>query len=79
MVKTHNRLRFALPLYAVAEGARIVGVRASILATRARGYLRRSDGQAYVAGDRIITYPRTASTGISKDTVRLPLAVSEPT
>ena len=56
MVKAPDKLRFVVPLYTVAEAARIVDVPASTLATWAQGYVRRSEGHADRAGDPIITY-----------------------
>jgi uncharacterized protein (DUF433 family) len=56
VVKTPDDLRFVVPLYTVAEAARIVDVPVSTLSTWAQGYLRRFQGRADVAGDPIITY-----------------------
>lgn len=56
MVKAPDKLRFVVPLYTVAEAARIVDVPASTLSTWAQGYVRRVEGHADVAGDPIITY-----------------------
>jgi uncharacterized protein (DUF433 family) len=56
VVKAPDKLRFVVPLYTVAEAARIVDVPASTLATWAQGYVRRSEGHADVAGEPIITY-----------------------
>ena len=78
MVKAPHRLRFAVPVNTVAEAACIVDVPVSTLATGA-GYVRRSKGHTDVAGDRILTHRRTASTAIRPDQVLLPLTVSEPT
>jgi hypothetical protein len=79
VVKAPDRLRFVVPLHRVAEAARIVDVPASTRATWAQGYVRRPDGHAYVAGDPIITYGRTASTGIPQDQALFSLTASEPT
>ena len=56
MVKAPDKLRFVVPLYTVAEAARIVDVPSSTLATWAQGYVRRSEGHADRAGEPIITY-----------------------
>jgi uncharacterized protein (DUF433 family) len=56
VVKAPDKLRFVVPLYTVADAARIVDVPASTLATWAQGYVRRSEGHADVAGEPIITY-----------------------
>jgi uncharacterized protein (DUF433 family) len=53
---TTDRLRFEIPLYTVADAARIVGVPTSTLATWAKGYVRRPQGRAEVTGDPVITY-----------------------
>lgn len=49
-------IRFALPLYTIADAARIVGVPASTLASWAQGYVRRFPNRADVAGSPIITH-----------------------
>jgi uncharacterized protein (DUF433 family) len=51
-----DSLRFSLPLYTVAEAARIVDVPPSTFVTWARGYVRRPAGRAEVVGDPIISY-----------------------
>lgn len=47
--------RFTLPLYTVAEAARIVGVPTSTLTSWAQGYVRRFPDRPDVAGSPIIT------------------------
>jgi uncharacterized protein (DUF433 family) len=54
-LKTHDRVRFEMPLYTVAEAARIVAVPPSTVATWARGYVRRFPDRADVIGAPIIT------------------------
>jgi uncharacterized protein (DUF433 family) len=49
-------LRFSLPLYTVAEAARVVDVPPSTFATWARGYVRHPPGRPDVVGERIISY-----------------------
>lgn len=56
MSEGNRDLRFELPLYTVAEAARIVDVPASTLATWAKGYVRRSPDRPEVEGDPVITY-----------------------
>lgn len=79
MVRAPGRLRFVVPLNTVVQAARIVDVPASNRATWAQGYVRRSNGHAYVSGDPIITYGFTASTGIPQVQALFPLTASEPT
>lgn len=79
MIRAPDRLRFVVPLYTVAQAARIVDVPASNRATWAQGYVRRSDGHAYVSGDPIITYGFTASTGIPQDQALFSLTASDST
>ena len=55
-LKATDRLRFEVPLYTVAEAARIVDVPPTTLATWAKGYLRRPLGRAEVSGSPLITY-----------------------
>jgi uncharacterized protein (DUF433 family) len=52
---TSDRSRFDLPLYTVAEAARIIDVPRSTLATWVKGYVRRSQDRANVVGDAVIT------------------------
>jgi uncharacterized protein (DUF433 family) len=56
MTATRDRLRFDVPLYTVAEAARIVDVPASTLSTWAQGYRRSFPERPDVVGDSIITY-----------------------
>lgn len=49
-------VRFELPLYTVAEAARIVDVPPSTLATWAKGYVRRPPDRSEVEGEAVITY-----------------------
>jgi len=58
-----DRTRFDLPLYTVAEAARIVDVPSSTLATWAQGYLRRFPDRPEVSGDPVITFMDPARTG----------------
>jgi len=55
-LKATDRLRFEMPLYTVAEAARIVDVPPTTLATWAKGYLRRPPGRSEVTGGPVITY-----------------------
>lgn len=55
-LKTTDRLRFDVPLYTVAEAARIVDVPPSTLATWAKGYVRHPPGRAEVAGAPVVTF-----------------------
>jgi len=52
---TTDRTRFEVPLYTVAEAARIVAVPPSTLAAWAKGYSRRFAGRATVTGDPVVT------------------------
>jgi len=58
----NDRLRFDVPLYTVADAARIVDVPASTMSTWANGYVRRPHGRPEVVGDPVITQltPRRA-------------------
>lgn len=56
LTATTDRLRFDVPLYTVADAARIVGVPASTLTSWAKGYERRAAGGSKVVGDAVITY-----------------------
>ncbi len=56
MTYAKNRLRFEIPLYTIAEAARIVDVPASTLTTWAQGYVRRFPDRPDVVGDPIVTY-----------------------
>ncbi len=60
---TIDRNRFEVPLYTVAEAARIIDVPRSTVATWARGYVRRGQDRADVVGDAVITSlsPATAA------------------
>lgn len=58
-----DRLRFEVPLYTVADAARIVDVPASTLASWAKGYVRRSAGRADVVGAPVISYVEPVRTG----------------
>ncbi len=51
-----KRFRFDVPLYTVADAARIVGVPTSTLATWAKGYTRRFPQRPAVTGEPVITY-----------------------
>ncbi len=51
---THD-IRFAAPLYTLAEAARFLGVPTSTFGTWAKGYVRRPPGRLPVHGDRIVT------------------------
>lgn len=53
---TTDKTRFELPLYTVAEAARIVDVPPSTLATWAKGYVRATKGGSRVVGDPVITF-----------------------
>lgn len=55
MEPTTDRTRFEVPLYTVAEAARIVAVAPSTLAAWAKGYTRRFPGRAAVIGDPVVT------------------------
>ena len=48
-------IRFAAPLYTLAEAARFLGVPTSTFGTWAKGYVRRPSGRPPVHGDRIVT------------------------
>lgn len=56
MLTTIDKTRFEVPLYTVAEAARIVDVPASTLATWAKGYVRKRPRKARVVGAPVITY-----------------------
>jgi uncharacterized protein (DUF433 family) len=51
-----RKTRFELPLYTIADAARIVDVPSSTLASWAKGYLRRSVDRADVTGAPIVTW-----------------------
>lgn len=53
---TIDRLRFDVPLYTVAEAARVVDVPPTTLATWAKGYVRRPPGRAEVTGAPVVTF-----------------------
>jgi len=55
-VTSVDPIRFAVPLYTVADAARIVGVPASTLASWSIGYLRKFSNRPHVAGSSIITH-----------------------
>ena len=55
MEPTTDRTRFEVPLYTVAEAARIVAVPSSTLAAWAKGYSRHFAGRATVTGDPVVT------------------------
>lgn len=63
LVDVDDRLRFDVPLYTVAEAARIVGVPATTLSTWAKGYVRRFAGRPDVVGAAAITYITPARRG----------------
>lgn len=52
---TVDRLRFEVPLYSVADAARIVAIPPSTLASWAKGYVRRSPDRSDVVGAPIIS------------------------
>jgi len=52
----NDPIRFTVPLYTVADAARIVGVPASTLASWAQGYVRKFPNRPDVAGSPIITH-----------------------
>ena len=52
---SNDPIRFTVPLYTVADAARIVGVPASTLASWAQGYVRKFPNRPNVAGSSIIT------------------------
>lgn len=55
MTKLGKDLRFDVPLYTMAEAARIVSVPTSTFVTWAHGYQRRSSGRAVVKGAPVVT------------------------
>ena len=55
-LRTPDKARFEVPLYTVADAARIVAVPASTLAAWAKGYVRRSLVRPDVTGDPIVTW-----------------------
>jgi uncharacterized protein (DUF433 family) len=59
-VTSNDPIRFTVPLYTVADAARIVGVPASTLASWAHGYVRRFPNRPDVAGSSIITHVQPA-------------------
>jgi uncharacterized protein (DUF433 family) len=58
-VTTKDAIRFSVPLYTVADAARIVGVPVSTLASWAHGYVRKFPNRPDVAGSPIITHLQT--------------------
>jgi uncharacterized protein (DUF433 family) len=54
-VASNDSIRFAVPLYTVAEAARIVGVPSSTLASWSHGYVRKFSNRPNVVGSPIIT------------------------
>ena len=52
---TNDAIRFTVPLYTVADAARIVGVPPSTLSSWAHGYVRRFPDRPDVSGNPIIT------------------------
>lgn len=52
---TNDRSRFEVPLYTVADAARIVAVPPSTLAAWAKGYVRRFPDRGEVAGEAVVT------------------------
>jgi uncharacterized protein (DUF433 family) len=57
---SNDPIRFTVPMYTVADAARIVGAPASTLTSWAQGYVRRFPNRPSVAGKPIITYvPRS--------------------
>ena len=55
--------RFDVPLYTLAEAARILEVPSSTLSTWAKGYLRRFPGRPAVTAEPVITWLEPRSTG----------------
>jgi uncharacterized protein (DUF433 family) len=55
-VTSKDPIRFSVPLYTVADAARIVGVPASTLASWAQGHVRTFSNRPSVAGSPIITH-----------------------
>jgi len=55
VARIQDRLRFDVPLYTIAEAARIVDVPATTLSTWAQGYVRHPPNRPKVTGDPIIT------------------------
>lgn len=55
MIDTERDLRFRMPLYTLAETARIVDVPRSTLSDWAKGYVRRFADRPEVTGDPIVT------------------------
>ncbi len=53
---SNDPIRFTVPLYTVADAARIVGVPASTLDSWAQGYVRKFPNRPNVAGNPIITH-----------------------
>lgn len=58
-----DRLRFEVPLYTVADAARMVDVPPSTLATWAKGYVRRFEHRPDVVGDPVITFRPSSRRG----------------
>jgi uncharacterized protein (DUF433 family) len=54
-VTSNDPIRFSVPLYTVADAARIVGVPASTLASWAQGYVRKFPNRPSVARSPVIT------------------------
>lgn len=55
MLTTIDRTRFDVPLYTVADAARIVAVPSSTLVAWVKGYVRRSPDRADVKGEPVVT------------------------
>lgn len=60
---TIDRLRFEMPLYTVADVARIVEVAPSTLRSWAKGYIRHSEDRRDVTGDPVISYIQPSRRG----------------
>lgn len=66
-VTSNDPIRFSVPLYTVADAARIVGVPSSTLASWAQGYVRRFPNRPDVVGGPIITHLQ--SDGLRQPTI----------
>ncbi len=64
---SNDPIRFSVPLYTVADAARIVGVPSSTLASWAQGYVRRFPNRPDVVGGPIITHLQ--SDGLRQPTI----------